>query len=143
MRVDQKVGQTIRGASDMADTEAVPGKNQPFRVRLGFAFKGLAFALRAEHSLRFQASVFVAVVIVLAVFRPGPLWWALVLLASSAVLAAELFNTALEHLVDHLHPDVHPQIRIVKDCAAAGVLLASLGAVAVGVALAVHLLSRS
>lgn len=139
----QKAGQTISEASDAADAAAVPSKNRPFRVRLGFALKGLAFALRAEHSLRFQASVFVAVLIALAVLRPGPLWWALVLLASSAVLSAELFNTALEHLVDHLHPDVHPQIRIVKDCAAAGVLLAALGAVAVGVALAVHLLSGS
>jgi undecaprenol kinase len=117
-------------------------KNQPFQVRLGFAFKGLAFALRAEHSLRFQASIFVAVVIALAILRPGALWWAIVLLASSAVLAAELFNTALEHLVDHLHPDVHPQIRIIKDCAAGAVLLTVLGAIGVGVALAVHLLSR-
>lgn len=143
----QNAGPTVREASDagsdVADVAVVCTKNQPFRVRLGFAFKGLAFALRAEHSLRFQVTVFVAVVIALAILRPGPLWWALVLLASSAVLAAELLNTALEHLVDHLHPDVHPQIRIVKDCAAAGVLLAALGAVAVGIALAVHLLSRN
>jgi undecaprenol kinase len=117
-------------------------KNRPLRTRLGFAFKGFGFALRAEHSLRFQASVFVAVLIALAILRPGPLWWAIVMLASSAVLAAELFNTALEHLVDHLHPEVHPQIRIVKDCAAAAVLLTVLGAIAVAVTLAVHLLSR-
>jgi undecaprenol kinase len=138
----QKAGHTIREAGAGADATEPPGKNQPFRARLGFAFKGLRFALRSENSLRFQASVFVAVVIALAILRPGPLWWALVLLASSAVLAAELFNTALEHLVDHLHPEVHPQIRIVKDCAAGAVLLAVLGAVAVGIALAVHLLSR-
>ncbi len=122
---------------------ASPTKNRPFRVRLGFAFKGLGFALRSENSLKFQASVFVAVVVALAILRPAPLWWAIVLFAGCAVLAAELFNTALEHLIDHLHPDVHPQIRIVKDCAAAAVLLTVLGAVAVGVALAVHLLSRS
>lgn len=139
----QKAGHTVREASDLADAAVVRSKNRPFRVRLGFALKGLAFALRAEYSLRFQVSVFVAVVIALAILRPGPLWWALVLLASGAVLSAELFNTALEHLVDHLHPDVHPQIRIVKDCAAGAVLLAVLGAIAVGIALAVHLLSRS
>ena len=70
------------------------------------------------------------------------LWWALVVLASAGVLAAELFNTAVEHLADHLHPEVHPSIRVVKDCAAAAVLVASLGAVGVGVALVVHLLAR-
>ncbi|MGH8217173.1 MAG: diacylglycerol kinase [Steroidobacteraceae bacterium] len=117
------------------------GKNRPFWVRLGFALKGIEFALRAENSLKFEASVFVAALIALAILRPGALWWAAVLLASGAVLAAELFNTALEHLVDHLHPDVHPQIRIVKDCAAGAVLLTALGAVGVAVALAVHLLA--
>lgn len=64
------------------------------------------------------------------------------MLASAGVLAAEMFNTALEHLVDHLHPEIHPRIGVVKDCAAAGVLIASMGAVAVMVALVVHLLKN-
>ena len=81
-------------------------------------------------------------VIALLILRPGPFWWALVMLASAGVLAAEMFNTALEHLVDHLHPEIHPRIGVVKDCAAAGVLIASLGAVAVMVALVVHLLKN-
>jgi diacylglycerol kinase (ATP) len=82
------------------------------------------------------------VVIALLILRPGPFWWALVMLASAGVLAAEMFNTALEHLVDHLHPEIHPRIGVVKDCAAAGVLIASMGAVAVMVALVVHLLKN-
>jgi diacylglycerol kinase (ATP) len=51
------------------------------------------------------------------------------------VLAAELLNTAVEHLADHLHPELHPHIKAVKDCAAAAVLIASLGALAVAIAL--------
>jgi diacylglycerol kinase (ATP) len=117
-------------------------KNQAFPQRLRFALGGLIQGLRAEHSLRTQAAVFAIVMIAMLYLRPGPLWWALVLLASAGVLAAELFNTAIEHLADHLHPDTHPQIRIVKDCAAAAVLLAVLGAVAVGIALLAHLMSR-
>jgi len=79
------------------------------------------------------------VLAVLLIFRPEPLWWAMVAVASAAVISAELFNTALEHLADHLHPQIHPSIRIVKDCAAGAVLVASLGAIAVAVALAIHL----
>ena len=76
------------------------------------------------------------------ILQPGPLWWALVMLASAGVLAAELFNTAIEHLADHLHPEVHPRIRVVKDCAAAAVLVAAVGAVTVGIALVVHLIEK-
>jgi len=111
-------------------------------MRLRFALAGLGHALRAENSIKIQASVFVLVVVAMWVVRPEPVWWGLVLLASAGVLTAELLNTAVEHLADHLHPEVHPSIRTVKDCAAAAVLVAVLGAIAVGGALAAHLLIR-
>jgi diacylglycerol kinase (ATP) len=114
-------------------------KNQAFHRRLRFSMSGIAHGLRSEHSLRIQVVVLIAVLIAMIILRPSPLWWALVILASSGVLAAELFNTAIERLADRLHPDVHPEIRIVKDCAAAAVLICSAGAVGVAVALAIQL----
>jgi diacylglycerol kinase (ATP) len=117
-------------------------KNQSLLRRFGFAVAGVLHAVRTERSLRLQVIVFVLVLAALAVLRPGPLWWAAVMLASAGVLAAELLNTAIETLADHVSPEIHPRIRVVKDCAAAGVLVAVLGAVAVAIALAVHLLRR-
>ena len=117
-------------------------KNQPFIYRLRFALAGLAAAWRSEQNFRLQVAVFLGVVIALAWLKVEPLWWALVLLTSGLVFSAELFKTALEHLADHLHPETHPRIRIVKDCAAAAVLLAACTAVAVGLALLVHLIQR-
>ncbi|HEY1725512.1 MAG TPA: diacylglycerol kinase [Steroidobacteraceae bacterium] len=110
-------------------------KNQPFRTRLRFALSGLAHAFRNERSLRTQAVAVALVFGVLLVLRSPPAWWALVLLATATVLAAELFNTALERLADHLHPQLHAEIRIVKDCAAAAVLCLALAALGVGIAL--------
>jgi diacylglycerol kinase (ATP) len=115
-------------------------KNRSFPQRLGWALAGLRHAVRSEHSLKAQLWLFAGAVVVLLILRPPASWWALTLLASSGVIAAELFNTAIEHLADHVHPALHPQIRIVKDCAAAAVLVAALGACAVGGALAVHLI---
>jgi diacylglycerol kinase (ATP) len=117
-------------------------KNLPLLKRLQFACAGFAAALRSEHSLRFHLLAALVVFMVLIVFRPEPTWWALVALTSTAVVAAELFNTALERLADLLHPEQHEQIRIMKDCAAAAVLVASVGALVVAAALAVHVLSR-
>ena len=117
-------------------------KNLSFPTRLRFAFAGVSHGLRSERSLRVQALAFLAVLVALAALRPAPHWWAIVVLACSTVLAAELFNTAIERLADRLHPDIHPEIRIVKDCAAAGVLLTSCGAVGVAIALLFELLRR-
>ena len=109
-------------------------KNKAFHHRLGFAIAGIVHALRSENSFRFQALAAVAVLAVLAWLRPAPAWWAVIVLTVMLVLAAELLNTAVELLADHLHPDQHPRIKLVKDCAAGAVLVVSLGAVGVAIA---------
>ena len=62
-----------------------------------------------------------------------PLEWAAIVFAIVLVLGAEAFNTALESLADAAVPDQHPLVGAAKDLAAAGVLLAALGAVAIGI----------
>jgi undecaprenol kinase len=118
-------------------------KNRAFPARLGFALRGLAHAVRTERSLQIQVMALLLVIATLVVLEPGALWWALVLLASGAVLAAELFNTAVERLADELHPEDSVGIGVAKDCAAAAVLVAALGALAVAAALLAHLLAAA
>jgi diacylglycerol kinase len=116
-----------------------PTKNQAFHIRLGYALAGIRHGLKTERSLRVHTVMAVLVLLALIVLRPSPVWWALVIIATVAVVAAELVNTALEHLIDHLHPDIHAEIRIVKDCAAAAVLVTACGAVGVAIAFAISI----
>jgi len=109
-------------------------KNQPFHVRLGFALHGIAHAFRVENGFRFHVLAAVGVVAVLCITHAPPAWWAIAAVTVSAVMAAELFNTAIEHLADHLHPERHASIGIVKDCAAGAVLVVSVAALGVAVA---------
>lgn len=109
-------------------------KNQPFYKRAKFALHGIRAAFRLESSFRLQCSVALAVVFILVYNKSPAIWWTLLLMNCGLVLAAEMFNTALEHLIDHLHPELHPSIKIAKDCAAGAVLILSLSAVCVFVA---------
>ena len=117
-----------------------PWKNRPFKARLRCALHGFAHAACAERSLKLQLLALGAALVALLVLRPAPLWWALVLLSSAGVLACELLNTAIEQLADALHPHDSEAIGTVKDCAAAAVLIACLGALAVAAALLTQLL---
>lgn len=103
-------------------------KNQAFWRRCGFALEGLASAFRHEKSFRHQCLAAAAVLGALLWRRPGAVWWVLLLLNCGLVLSAELFNTALEHALDHLSPGIHPAVKIAKDCAASAVLILSLTA---------------
>jgi diacylglycerol kinase len=49
------------------------------------------------------------------------------------VLSLELANTAAERIMDILKPRVHPYARVVKDAMAGAVLIASVGAVFIGI----------
>jgi diacylglycerol kinase (ATP) len=112
-------------------------KNQAFRHRLGFALAGIRTAWRNEHSFKLELAAAVAVALALLVLKPAPFWWAIAALTIGLVLAAEIFNTAVEALADRLHPELHPAIEAVKDCAAGAVLVASIAALGVAAAFVV------
>jgi diacylglycerol kinase (ATP) len=109
-------------------------KNQTLMRRLTFALAGLKSAWRTENSFKTHVAAAIAVIGVLWWLGASPLWWAIAALTIAFVLAAELFNTAVEGLADHLHPNQHPAIKVVKDCAAGAVLVASVAALGVAAA---------
>ena len=57
-------------------------------------------------------------------------------------MSAELFNTAIERLVDLVSPQRHPLAGQVKDIAAGAVLVCALAAIAVGLIIFVPYLTR-
>ena len=110
-------------------------KNRRFHERLGFACSGIMVAWTNEKSFRTQLIMALLVLPLMLWLNPSPLWWAVMIIMGALVMAAELFNTALEHLIDHLHPEIHPSIKVAKDCAAGAVLILSIAALLVSAAL--------
>ena len=91
--------------------------------------------------MRVHAAIAVVVVAVGIALRFSALSWAVIALAIGLVLAAELLNTAIEAVVDLVSPEDHPLAKRAKDVAAAGVLAASLAALAAGIAVLAHTLA--
>lgn len=107
-------------------------KNQKFLAKLQNALSGIAHAWKTETNFRTEIIFGVATLGLFGLLRPPAIWWALILLCITLVLAAELVNSALEALADHLHPDLHPAIGHVKDMLAGFVLVICCGAALVG-----------
>jgi len=107
--------------------------DKPFIRRLksfAYALQGLAFLVRTQANARLHL---LATVLVCAAGLALPEEWAWITMAIVLVWSAEAFNTAIEQLADTLHPEQHPGIGRAKDVAAAAVLIAAVGAVAIGV----------
>lgn len=98
-----------------------------------YAFDGLTFAWRTQRTLRIHlvAAVAVTAIILLLPLERGET--AALVLAVTAVIGAELLNTAVEALVDLLvEREHHRAAKVAKDVAAAGVLVTAAGAAVVG-----------
>ncbi|MEK7627000.1 MAG: diacylglycerol kinase family protein [Patescibacteria group bacterium] len=106
-----------------------------FIKSLGFALNGLAYVWKSEQSFRFQ--VLIAIVIILGgfFFKLSLIEFSLLTLLIIFVLAAEILNTVMEKLLDIVHPNWSPAVKIVKDISAAIVLVFSFGALIVGILL--------
>ena len=105
-----------------------------FRKRwksFGYAFNGLKVLFEEEHNSRIHLVVAVLAISLGWILKLSLPEWVAISLVIGAVFAAELFNSAIENLADHLAPQKHEKIKKVKDMAAAAVLVCAITAVAV------------
>ncbi len=96
------------------------------------AFRGFRIVpLERNSTIHVAAAVFV--LLEAALFRVSATEWMLVALAIGSVLAAEIMNGAVERLASRAAGGGHdPEIRLIKDAAAAAVLVTAFAAGAVG-----------
>ena len=96
------------------------------------AAEGIVHALRTQRNLWIHFAVAVAVLVGALAFGATKLELAVLLIAITFVLVAELVNTAVEAAVDIASTAFDPMAKLAKDIAAGAVLVAALNAVAVG-----------
>ncbi|HEX9033724.1 MAG TPA: diacylglycerol kinase family protein [Streptosporangiaceae bacterium] len=99
-----------------------------------FAGQGVWHVLRTQRNMRVHLAAAIAVVIAGVVLRISAAGWAAVALAIGLVLVAEIFNTVVEAIIDLQTSEYHPLAKVAKDSAAGAVLVASIAAVGVAVA---------
>ena len=97
------------------------------------AFRGLSRAVRSQSSFAVHLAAAAIVVALAATLRVSPAEWCLLVGAIAVVLAAEIFNSALESLARAFGPGWNPRIRDALDMASAAVLVAAAGAAVIGV----------
>lgn len=97
-----------------------------------YAFQGWHHVLRTQQNIWIHTAI-AAVVFFLALWLRLPARdWAVLVLTSAVVFAAEFLNTAIEAVVDLASPEKHPLAKIGKDVGAAAVLVAALAAILIG-----------
>ena len=97
-----------------------------------YAYEGLTWFFRREHNAWIHGFITLAVLLASLIFKISKLEFIAVLIAIALVLVAEMCNTAIEKIMDHLSPAQNPAVKAIKDIAAAAVLLAAIIAAIIG-----------
>jgi diacylglycerol kinase (ATP) len=103
-----------------------------FLLSFTYAWKGLKYAFRTQLNFKVHTVTALFAILLGYFLNISSAEWIWIFLAIGLVLIAELFNTALEILVDLVSPGYHPKAGHVKDVAAAAVLMCTWLAVVIG-----------
>jgi diacylglycerol kinase len=98
----------------------------------GYAFAGIISFVRSEPHALLHFIATIIVVVAGCYFHVSGMQWIALLSVIGLVWIAEMFNTVLEKVMDHLAPDYHPRVKWIKDVAAGAVLVAAIIALIVG-----------
>ena len=98
-----------------------------------YAFNGLREVIRNENNFRFHLLAAAVTLSMAFHFSITATEWLFIILFIGLVTMAEVFNSAMEKLVDWQSPEPNPWAGKIKDMAAGAVLLASIAALLGGI----------
>jgi diacylglycerol kinase (ATP) len=96
------------------------------------AYRGMTYAVRTQRNMRIHVVVAVVVLVASLLLGVSKLELAVLVLTILFVFVTELFNTAMEFVVDLATREYHPLAKLAKDVSAGAVLVSSVGALLVG-----------
>lgn len=90
-----------------------------------YAIEGIKATFTSQTNMKIHVTVMLLVIIAGIILKLDSSKWKICIILFSLVLAGELFNTAIEAIVDMVMPEFHLKAKLAKDAAAGGVLVIS------------------
>jgi len=106
--------------------------SRSWKAKFRDAFRGVGIAVRGSSSFAAHLIAAALVIGLAAALDLERLEWCILCGCIAAVLAAEALNSALESLARAVSDQYHPRLRDALDIGSGAVLLAAIGAAAIG-----------
>lgn len=107
-------------------------KNKKLINSFKYAFSGIRSAFKTERNLKIHISIALLVTIFGIILKLECWEWIVCISWFAIVIGGELFNTAIEIVVDLAMPNINKNAKRSKDISAGGVLVFAIGSSIVG-----------
>ena len=97
-----------------------------------YALQGFASSFRTERNMKIHVVATILVIILGIYLKLNLIEWSIITIAIVIVISAELFNTAIETIVDMVSPQKNEKAKLAKDISAGAVLIFAIGSAIVG-----------
>ena len=97
-----------------------------------YAIEGIISSFKTERNMKIHISAMIIVIICGILLKLDKIEWCIIIIAIVTVISAELFNTAIETVVDMISPEKNEKAKLAKDIAAGGVLVIAIGSAIIG-----------
>ncbi len=116
----------------MGNNHKKPHKSSNLTTSFRHAFHGISSAFRTERNFRIHVLMGLGVFLAAYFLRVSFMEWMVLILCVFSMFVLELINTSIEFAVDLVHPEMGEGARLVKDIAAAAVLVFAFTAAVIG-----------
>ena len=97
-----------------------------------YAIEGFISSFKTERNMKIHIVAMILVVILGFYLKLTLIEWGFITFAISLVIGAELFNTAIETIVDMVSPEKNPKAKLAKDISAGAVFITALASSIIG-----------
>lgn len=98
-----------------------------------YAIQGILSSFKTERNMKIHIFIMILVIIAGFILKINKYEWIACILCFAIVISGELFNTAIETVVNMVMPYKNDKAKIAKDIAAGAVLTLAIGAAVIGV----------
>lgn len=107
-------------------------KNKSLINSFKCAFSGVGSAFKTERNIKIHLSIALLVIIFGILLRISVAEWLICITLFALVIGGELFNTAIETVVDMAEPKISDKAKRAKDISAGAVLVFAIGSAIIG-----------
>ena len=97
-----------------------------------YAFQGIYSSFKSERNMKIHIFIMTLVILLGTLLKISLVEWFVCIILFAIVIAGELFNTAVETVVDMISPNINEKAKLAKDISAGGVLVLAIGAAIIG-----------
>ncbi len=107
-------------------------KNKKLINSFKYAFTGMCSAYKSERNMKIHIAVAILVILFGVFLQISTYEWLACTVCFAMVIGSEMFNTAIETVVDIAMPKKDERAKKAKDVAAGGVLVFAIGSAIIG-----------